>query len=88
MGSAVADQFGPDRVRDGTNGAALDVMSGRLPWVNAGHPSPLLLHAGHIVARLDSPTTLPGGSGGATPVVTKTTLLFNAVGSRASVPAP
>lgn len=54
--------------------AALDVVSGRLRWVNAGHPPPLLLRAGRVVAQLDSPTTLPVGFGGATPIVTETTL--------------
>jgi serine phosphatase RsbU (regulator of sigma subunit) len=45
----------------------------RLRWVNAGHPSPLLLRAGHVVAELDSPTTLPVGFGGDTPIVTEGT---------------
>lgn len=53
--------------------ARLDVGSGRLQWVNAGHPPPLL--RGHrVVAALTSPTTLPVGSGGATPVITERTL--------------
>ena len=73
MDSAVADQFGPERFATAQM-ATLDVMSGRLRWVNAGHPSPLLVRAGHIVARLDGPTTLPVGFGGATPVVTETML--------------
>ncbi len=38
--------------------------------VTAGHPAPLLLSDHRIVAELKSPTTLPVGYGGATPVVT------------------
>ncbi|NYD43220.1 PP2C family protein-serine/threonine phosphatase [Nocardioides panaciterrulae] len=74
MDSAVADQFGPERFATAQM-AALDVMSGRLRWVNAGHPPPLLLRAGRIVAELDSPTTLPVGFGGDTPIVTERMLL-------------
>jgi len=73
MDFALADQFEPDRFATAQM-AALDVVSGRLRWVNAGHPPPLLLRAGRVVAQLDSPTTLPVGFGGATPIVTETTL--------------
>jgi serine phosphatase RsbU (regulator of sigma subunit) len=71
--SAVADQFGPERFATAQM-ATLDLTSGRLRWVNAGHPSPLLLRGGHVVDELDSPTTLPLGYGGDTPVVTERTL--------------
>ncbi len=73
MDSAVADQFGPDRFATAQM-AALDVTSGHLQWVNAGHPSPLLLRAGHVVEVLEGPTTLPLGFGGDTPVLTERTL--------------
>lgn len=73
MDSAVADQFGPERFATAQM-ASLDVTSGRLRWVNAGHPAPLLLRGGHVVAELDSPTTLPVGFGGDTPIVTERSL--------------
>jgi serine phosphatase RsbU (regulator of sigma subunit) len=47
---------------------------GRLQWVNAGHPPPLLIRNGHVEGELESPTTLPVGFGGATPIVTETSL--------------
>ena len=73
MDSAVADQFDPDRFATAQM-ARLDVSSGRLQWVNAGHPPPLLIRDGRIVGQLDSPTTLPVGFGGATPIVTQVLL--------------
>ena len=54
--------------------ARLDVGSGRLQWVNAGHPHPLLLRGRRVVRALDSPTTLPIGFGGADPQVSEETL--------------
>jgi Stage II sporulation protein E (SpoIIE) len=33
--------------------AKLDLASGRLRWISAGHPPPLLLRAGHLVKTLD-----------------------------------
>jgi serine phosphatase RsbU (regulator of sigma subunit) len=73
MDEAIAGQFGPDRFVTAQM-ARLDVGSGLLQWVNAGHPAPLLLRDHRIVAELDSPTTLPVGFGGATPVVTERAL--------------
>lgn len=73
MDSALAGQFGPERFATAQM-ARLDVLSGRLWWVNAGHPAPLLLRGGRVVGPLDSPTTLPVGFGGATPIVTERTL--------------
>jgi phosphoserine phosphatase RsbU/P len=73
MDKAISSQFGADKFVTAQM-ARLDVGSGLLQWVNAGHPAPLLLRGGRIVAELDSPTTLPVGFGGATPVVTKRAL--------------
>jgi serine phosphatase RsbU (regulator of sigma subunit) len=73
MDAAIASQFAPDHFVTAQM-ARLDVGSGRLQWVNAGHPAPLLLRGHRLVAALDSPTTLPVGFGGATPVVTQRTL--------------
>ena len=73
MDTAVADQF-PDDHFCTAQMASLDVVSGRLSWVNAGHPHPFLLRDGRVVQVLDSPTTLPIGFGGATPHVSEVTL--------------
>jgi len=73
MDEAITGQFGADRFATAQM-ARLDVSSGLLEWVNAGHPSPLLLRDHRVVAELDGPTTLPVGFGGATPVVSHRTL--------------
>jgi len=73
MDAAVAGQFTDDHFCTAQM-ATLDVVSGRLSWVNAGHPHPLLLRNGRVVRVLDSPTTLPIGFGGATPHVSEVTL--------------
>jgi len=70
MDAAVSAQFDSDRFATAQM-ARLEVDSGRLQWVNAGHPPPLLLRNGLVVCELDSPTTLPVGFGGATPIVTE-----------------
>ena len=73
MDEAIAGQFGADRFVTAQM-ARLDVTSGLLQWVNAGHPTPLLLRDPGLVAELTSPTTLPVGFGGATPVVSERSL--------------
>ncbi len=73
MDSALAAQFAPDRFATAQM-ARLDVELGRLEWVNAGHPPPMLLRHGRVVGQLEAPTTLPVGFGGATPIVTETML--------------
>ena len=74
--SMYTDRFFQARRRQPMSPSAemLDVGSGLLQWVNAGHPAPLLLRGHRVVAALDSPTTLPVGFGGATPVVTERAL--------------
>jgi serine phosphatase RsbU (regulator of sigma subunit) len=49
----------------------LDVATGHLQWVNAGHPAPLLIRDRRVVQTLESPGTLPVGFGGATPVISE-----------------
>lgn len=74
MDKALASQFGPERFATAQM-ARLDVDSGRLRWVNAGHPSPLLIRDGRVARELESPPTLPVGFGGARPLVSETELL-------------
>ncbi|MFD8144835.1 PP2C family protein-serine/threonine phosphatase [Streptomyces sp. NPDC059708] len=68
MDRAVAEQFAPDRFVTAQM-MRLDTDTGRLQWVNAGHPAPMLVRGHRVVGRLDSPTTLPVGFGGAQPQV-------------------
>ena len=62
MDAVVADQFGADRFVTGQL-APLDVESGILRWVNAGHPRPLLLRGGRPIEDLHCETSLPLGLG-------------------------
>ena len=73
MDRAVAAQFPPDHFATAQL-ARLDVSTGHLQWVNAGHPNPLLVRDHRVVCALRSPTTLPIGMGGATPQVSEETL--------------
>ena len=73
MDRAIAGQFDHDRFVTAQM-ARLDVGSGLLQWVNAGHPHPLLLRDRQVVRILASATTLPAGIGGATPHVSEEAL--------------
>ncbi|MFE1553758.1 PP2C family protein-serine/threonine phosphatase [Streptomyces sp. NPDC058734] len=73
MDRAVAEQFDPDHFVTAQM-MRLDTATGRLQWVNAGHPAPMLIRAHRVVRRLDSPTTLPVGFGGAQPQVSAVAL--------------
>jgi serine phosphatase RsbU (regulator of sigma subunit) len=73
MDHAIASQFSDDQFVT-VQMAALDVGSGRMHWVNAGHPHPLLLRGHRIVRTLESPTTLPLGFGGVEPAVSEVAL--------------
>ncbi|MDQ6613177.1 MAG: SpoIIE family protein phosphatase [Actinomycetota bacterium] len=73
MDRAVTAQFAQDRFLTAQM-VRLDVGSGRMRWVNAGHPHPLLLRNRKVVRILDSPTTLPVGFGGADPQVSEEAL--------------
>jgi serine phosphatase RsbU (regulator of sigma subunit) len=70
MDRAIAGQFDQEHFVT-VQMAHLDGGSGRLRWVNAGHPHPLLLRGRRVVRALDSPTTLPIGFGGADPQVSE-----------------
>jgi serine phosphatase RsbU (regulator of sigma subunit) len=58
----VAEQFGPERFVTGQLGR-LELSTGCLTWVNAGHPRPLLLRRGVPVSDLPCETSLPMGLG-------------------------
>ena len=67
MDTAVADQF-PGRFATAQM-ARLHTLTGRLEWVNAGHPPPLHLRGRRLIGELTGDTTRPVGFGGATPAV-------------------
>ncbi|PPK94248.1 stage II sporulation protein E [Kineococcus xinjiangensis] len=50
--------------------ADLDLATGCLRLVNAGHPAPLLVRGSRVVDRLSGPATLPIGLGGTEPDAT------------------
>lgn len=70
MDSAIDEQFGPDHFVTAQM-MRLDIGTGHLQWVNAGHPAPLLIRDHRVVQTLDSPGTLPVGFGGDTPQVSR-----------------
>ncbi|WP_055696036.1 PP2C family protein-serine/threonine phosphatase [Streptomyces prasinopilosus] len=73
MDRAIAEQFGPDHFVTAQM-MRLDTMTGRVQWVNAGHPAPLLIRGHRVVRRLRGPTTLPVGFGGHEPRINELTL--------------
>jgi serine phosphatase RsbU (regulator of sigma subunit) len=68
MDTVIEKQFGPDQFVTAQM-MRLDIATGHLQWVNAGHPAPLLIRDRKVAQALESPGTLPVGFGGATPVV-------------------
>ena len=70
MDRAINEQFGQDHFVTAQM-MTLDITTGRLQWVNAGHPAPFLIRDRAVVDRLESPTTLPVGFGGEEPVVSE-----------------
>ncbi|WP_327277496.1 serine/threonine-protein phosphatase [Streptomyces sp. NBC_01224] len=70
MDKAINEQFGPDHFVTAQM-MCLDIATGRMQWVNAGHPAPLLIRDRAVVDRLESPTTLPVGFGGEQPEVSE-----------------
>jgi len=73
MDRAIAEQFGPDHFVTAQM-MHLNITTGHLQWVNAGHPAPLLVRDHQVVGQLDSPTTLPVGFGGEQPQVSERVL--------------
>ncbi|WP_406727782.1 PP2C family protein-serine/threonine phosphatase [Streptomyces sp. GD-15H] len=70
MDRAIAEQFGPEHFVTAQM-MDLDVTTGRLQWVNAGHPAPLLIRNHEVARQLESPTTLPVGLGGEHPPISE-----------------
>lgn len=68
MDTAIDKQFGPDHFVTAQM-MRLDIRTGHLQWVNAGHPAPLLIRDYRVVQTLESPGTLPVGFGGAIPQI-------------------
>ncbi|MET8422120.1 PP2C family protein-serine/threonine phosphatase [Streptomyces sp. NPDC005098] len=73
MDDAISRQFGPDHFVTAQL-MHLNIATGELELVNAGHPAPLLIRDGHVVRQLESATTLPVGFGGETPRIREHTL--------------
>ncbi len=68
MDAALSEQFGADTFATAQM-ARLDVVTGEMEIVNAGHPPPLLLRDSHVVREVVVPPTLPVGFGGGQPAV-------------------
>jgi len=66
MDDAITRQFGPDHFVTAQL-MHLDITTGELELVNAGHPAPLLIRDGRVLRQLESATTLPVGFGGVRP---------------------
>ncbi|MFI6563714.1 PP2C family protein-serine/threonine phosphatase [Streptomyces sp. NPDC050534] len=73
MDRAIAEQFGPDHFVTAQM-MRLNIATGHLQWVNAGHPAPLLIRNHQVVRQLTGPTTLPVGFGGEKPRISEQTL--------------
>jgi hypothetical protein len=66
--SQIAEQFGPERFVTGQL-AQLDVDTGHLRFLSAGHPRPLLLRQDRVVGELPADSTFPLGFGDLTATV-------------------
>ncbi|MEW2357521.1 PP2C family protein-serine/threonine phosphatase [Spirillospora sp. NPDC029432] len=68
MDTAIDQQFGPDHFVTAQM-MRLNVGTGHLEWVNAGHPAPLLIRDHEVIGALEGSSTLPVGFGGSTPQI-------------------
>jgi serine phosphatase RsbU (regulator of sigma subunit) len=73
MDEVIAEQFGPEQFVTAQM-MQLNVATGHLQWVNAGHPWPLLIRGHEVIGQLQGSTTLPVGFGGQEPLVSEQTL--------------
>jgi serine phosphatase RsbU (regulator of sigma subunit) len=60
MDAAIAEQFAGERFVTAVIGR-LDIASGRLSWISAGHPPPLVLRDGRRARTLSAPPATPLG---------------------------
>ncbi|WP_069461733.1 PP2C family protein-serine/threonine phosphatase [Actinacidiphila rubida] len=70
MDEVIAAQFGPEQFVTAQM-MQLNVTTGHLQWVNAGHPWPLLIRDHEVLGQLEGTTTLPVGFGGQEPLVSE-----------------
>ncbi|WP_431959114.1 PP2C family protein-serine/threonine phosphatase [Actinacidiphila sp. bgisy160] len=70
MDQVIAEQFGPEHFVTAQM-MHLNISTGHLQWVNAGHPEPLLIRDRRVIQRLESRTTLPVGFGGEEPRISE-----------------
>lgn len=68
MDDAISQQFGPDHFVTAQL-MHVNIATGEMEMVNAGHPAPLLIRDGKVARQLESATTLPVGFGGEEPRV-------------------
>ncbi|MEU8833610.1 GAF domain-containing SpoIIE family protein phosphatase [Streptomyces sp900116325] len=73
MDDAISRQFGPDHFVTAQL-MHVNIATGEMQLVNAGHPAPLLIRDGRVVQQLESATTLPVGFGGEEPRIREHTL--------------
>ncbi len=73
MDRVIAAQFGPERFVTALL-AHLDCRTGRLRWLNAGHPAPLLIRGGRVVKTLETQPVTPVGLGAVTAEVAEESL--------------
>lgn len=62
LDEALREQFDGEQFVTGQL-AHLELQTGTLTWLNAGHPLPLLLRGGRVVGPLECPPALPWGLG-------------------------
>ncbi|MDP1819667.1 MAG: PP2C family protein-serine/threonine phosphatase [Acidimicrobiales bacterium] len=62
LDGVVQSEFGDSLFATGVL-AEIDTIDGRLRWVSAGHPAPLLLRGTQVIDELHSPPSLPLGLG-------------------------
>ncbi|WP_242608632.1 PP2C family protein-serine/threonine phosphatase [Actinomadura formosensis] len=68
MDTAIDAQFGPDHFVTAQM-MRLNIGTGHLEWVNAGHPAPMLIRDHHVIGTLEGHGTLPVGFGGSSPQI-------------------
>jgi serine phosphatase RsbU (regulator of sigma subunit) len=71
--SEFSRQFGGDKFVTAQFGT-IDLPTGRLSLVNAGHPAPLHIRDRRVIGEITGPTTLPIGLGGDVPEIIQANL--------------